>query len=105
MKNLQIEGFGKNGLVNTIESEGTDVNDGDSGVFQFKKNTKVLKNDMNKIAENLEKIRDMFINKGENGKIYVTRTPIKNFWSMVVIGTRILMSENLDLHSKALKSF
>lgn len=49
-------------------------------MFQFKKNTKVLKNDMNKIAENLEKIRDMFINKGENGKIDVMSTLIKKFW-------------------------
>lgn len=70
MNNIQVEGFGKKKEL-SVESEGTETNDGDSGVFQFKKSTKVLKNDMNKIAQNLEKIRDMFINNGDNGKIEI----------------------------------
>eukprot|EP00344_Euplotes_crassus_P008986 CAMPEP_0197001432 /NCGR_PEP_ID=MMETSP1380-20130617/6133_1 /TAXON_ID=5936 /ORGANISM="Euplotes crassus, Strain CT5" /LENGTH=435 /DNA_ID=CAMNT_0042419099 /DNA_START=723 /DNA_END=2027 /DNA_ORIENTATION=- len=56
IKNLNLEEF---------ESEYTDTNDGDSGVFGFQKNSKVMKKDMNKIAQDLEKIRDIVMRNGD----------------------------------------
>lgn len=51
----------------TIGGEYTDKIDEDSEEFQLKKKTKVMKKDMNEIAKDLEKIRDLVMLNGDQG--------------------------------------
>jgi len=59
IKNLHLEEFG---------GEYTDKIDDDSEEFQIKKKTKVVKKDINEIAKDLEKIRDLVMLNGDKGE-------------------------------------